>query len=90
METLETIIANNPELRQILPMPLDFYKKYNIPPPKVMSFQEALYSAKFSNGEGTEIKDIAPGGVREMPQSEPLEITLKAEENQMSSPEGEA
>ena len=86
---IETIIASNPELAQTLPMPHTWYKKYNIPPPQPLSFKEALMSVKWSNGAGTEITEPAPGGVREVPKSEPLEITLLTEDNSNDKKENE-
>lgn len=49
MSELEQTIANDPYLSQVLPMPDNFYKKYNIKKPQPIGFKEALNTIQFTN-----------------------------------------
>ena len=49
---VEQIIANDPYLRQVMPMPESFYTKFNIPKPKIVEFKEALHNIRFPSTEG--------------------------------------
>jgi hypothetical protein len=77
-----------------LPFPEYIYKKYNLKKPSILSINEALaLHNRYANapGDGTplEIRDAAPGGLREIQESKPLEITVEpitSEEPQQPQP----
>ena len=52
------------------PMPTDFYKKYNLPLPEPMSITEFLpiASRAFATTETGELRPVAPGGLRPIPE----------------------
>jgi hypothetical protein len=65
-----------------LPLPKYFYEKFNIPPPKILTPMEAIrLMEKTACAPGLvstpiEIREPAPGGVREMPQGEPVPVEV--------------
>lgn len=65
-----------------LPLPKYFYDKFKIPPPEILTPMQAIkLQVKTLNAPGplikTEVREPAPGGVRVMPESEPLQIEVK-------------
>ena len=76
-ESIERLIANNPNLAKLVPMPASFYKKYNVEPPKPVDFKEYMATARpLATGEG-ELRPIAPGGVRPLLEPEAHEDILQ-------------
>ena len=77
-----------------LPFPEYIYKKYNLKKPSILSINESLrLSNNTANapGDGTplEIRGAAPGGLRELIESKPLEINIEpitSEEPQQPQP----
>ena len=62
-----------------MPLPQHFYKKYNLPPPKILGIMEALKVKNYcdgmpGDGRPIEIRQPAPGGLREIIAAEPLKI----------------
>lgn len=77
-----------------LPLPKYFYEKFNIPPPKILSIREALQlQYNTMNAPGlyvkTEFREPASGGLRIMPESEPLKIEVKQGEYLEDAPKTE-
>jgi hypothetical protein len=69
------------------PMPLSFYKKYNLPEPEPMSFAEFLPIAAraVATTEMGELRPVAPGGVRVMPSGQPVRSRSPEETPAISS-----
>lgn len=64
------------------PLPKYWYEKFNIPPPKILSLNEALRLHSYvANAPGamvkTEFREPAPGGVRPLIEVEPVKIEVK-------------
>lgn len=64
------------------PLPKYFYEKFNIPPPKIPTIQEALkLHIQTANAPGllckTEYREAAPGGVRPILEVEPVKVEVK-------------
>ena len=65
-ETFYSLVAKN-KLYETLPMPMEFYKLYDIKPPEPMEFKDCLKThlrAMASVGQATETRPPAEGGVR--------------------------
>lgn len=63
---------------KLLPMPADFYKKYNLQQPEPLTFQEFLPIATraIATTEMGELRPIAEGGVRPMPERPKEELPV--------------
>jgi hypothetical protein len=65
------------------PLPKYWYEKFKIPPPKILSLMEAVklsektYNAPGFNYQPMEVREPAPGGIREILADKPLEIEVK-------------
>lgn len=65
------------------PLPKYWYEKFNIPYPTIPTLMEALnLQTRTANAPGplvkTEIREPAPGGMRPLIESEPLQIEVKS------------
>lgn len=93
-EEIYALLKDLPDFDR-LPLPKYFYEKFAIPPPEILTPMEAINLAmKTANAPGplvkTELRDIAPGGVRPLLESEPLKIEVKTNttiENAIETPE---
>jgi hypothetical protein len=81
-------LRNHPDFLH-LPFPKDWYKKYDIPLPKPASFKEFIdegywFKRHFDPKVAREIREVAPGGVRPVPEPEqiPVEVVTKPVEIQ--------
>jgi hypothetical protein len=82
-----------------LPFPEYIYKKYNLKKPSILSIMESLalhntFQNAPGDGKPLEIREPAPGGVREILADKPLEIETKMDEPEtdqarLASPNGE-
>jgi hypothetical protein len=81
-EEIYDLLKNLPDFDR-LPLPKYFYEKFNIPLPEILTPMQAINLAtKTANAPGplvkTEVRDVAPGGVRPLLESEPLKIEVKS------------
>lgn len=65
-----------------LPFPEYIYKKYNLKKPSILSINESLRLNNMTanapgDGKPIEIREPAPGGLRELHELKPLEITIE-------------
>jgi hypothetical protein len=69
------------------PLPEHFYKKYNIPKPKILTLMESLHLQNRTDcapgdGRPIEIRKPAPGGVRPLIQVEPVKMEAIRKEDE--------
>ena len=89
IEQVQRLIANSPQLAKLLPMPPSFYSKYNIEPPTPVEFKDYMMTARpLATGEG-ELRPIASGGVRHIPdlQPEPTDNVIQTLSDSGEGPE---
>ena len=67
------------KLYKTIPMPVAFYKEYNLPLPEPMSFSDFLPAASkaVSNCETGELRPIAEGGLRPIIETESQLLQLE-------------
>ncbi len=85
METLMTL----PDFDR-LPLPEHFYKKYNIPKPKILGLMEALHLQNRTeclpgDGRPIEIRQPASGGVRPLIEVEPVKMEVLKKEDETTN-----
>ena len=81
-EEIYDLLKNLPDFDR-LPLPKYFYEKFAIPLPEILTPMQAIKLAtNTANAPGplvkTEFRDVAPGGVRPLLESEPLKIEVKS------------
>jgi hypothetical protein len=79
-EELYEILKDLPDFDR-LPLPKHWYEKFNIPPPKILSFMQAYeLMIKTANAPGplvkTETRPPAEGGVRPLLEVEPVKVEV--------------
>ena len=81
MDSRETFFKTMYEtkLYKTMPMPVAFYKEYNVPLPEPVSFSEFLPAASraVANCETGELRPIAEGGLRPIIETEPQLLQLE-------------
>lgn len=85
-EELYAILKDMPDFDRF-PLPEHWYAKFAIPKPVILSPMEAVRLAmKVSNAPGflvtTEVRQPAPGGVRPLIESPPVEIKVESIDNE--------
>lgn len=84
-KTLESLMEEFMKLPdwKRFPLPESLYTKFNLPKPQAVSINEYLQNHDpavcFAPGETEETRPPAEGGVRIMPASTPLELTVETE-----------
>lgn len=71
------------------PLPEHFYKKYNIPKPKILGLMESLHLQNQTDcapgdGKPIEIRTPAPGGVRPLIEVEPVKMEAIKKEDEVA------